>query len=255
MRTITPLHAYGKSDIGNRRSNNEDVFALLPHFGFFALADGVGGNNAGEIAAHETISYICRAVEEFIEETKEALTISELKDVVSAIIDNCNAYVYHIASQNITLEGMGTTICSAFLVDDHLIYAHVGDSRIYLLRGKTLFPLTVDHSLVNRVAAKKNISVLEAMTKVSKSVITRSIGKQPTVNPDVEAIELEDDDLILLCSDGLTDVTPNEEIAAVLCGAGSLEEKTNELIDLAKSKGGGDNITIITVSHGHLSRQ
>jgi PPM family protein phosphatase len=254
MHTLAEVVSFGKSDIGNSRGNNEDAFAILPDYGFFALADGMGGHNAGEIAAHETISFLCRSVEELVLGMDSPMSVQMLKKDLQDMLKQCNKYVHHIASQNITLAGMGTTLCVALIYGDTLIHAHIGDSRIYLYRNETLFLLTRDHSLINKVVDEKKISHKEARSTVSRSAITRSIGKQPTVVPEVEAIELEIGDLLLLCSDGLTDVVEESEITPVLQNASSLEDKTNELIQIAKSKGGSDNITIITVRNGNISR-
>ena len=247
MYALKTFRHFGKSDIGKVRKNNEDVFAMLPEHGFFALADGMGGHNGGEIAAHETISYLCRSFQEHFLATDDPASPAKLERRLHKAIEECNKYVHHVGKKNVTLKGMGTTICTALITEMTLIYCHIGDSRLYCLRRDTLTQLTKDHSLINKIVDEENVTESEARESVSPSIITRSVGTHPNVPIEISQFALEGGDKILLCTDGLTDLTSNEEIQEILKKDSPLENLTESLIDVAISHGGSDNITVILV--------
>lgn len=245
MPTVSELSYFGMSDIGHVRTNNEDAFVLMPEHGFFAIADGMGGHNGGEIAAHETLSHLSESVTEAF--TTHTPTPEETEKWLCESIAECNAYVHKLSRCNTSLTGMGTTICMTLFLENELIYAHVGDSRLYHFHGENLAPLTSDHSLVNKVAKEENISPTKARQIVKKGIITRSIGTHRTVKPEIETIPYTHGDTFLLCTDGLTDLVPDEMIEKILLTISDLEEATQNLIELAKSRGGRDNITVILI--------
>ena len=247
MPTIGTLTAFGMSDIGHVRKNNEDVFIVLPEYGFCAIADGMGGHNGGEIAAHETISHLSQSITSYLD--SHTLSCEETMQFIQKSIIECNQYVHNLSKHNSSLAGMGTTICIALFFDSQLLYAHVGDSRLYCHRNEFLLPMTNDHSLVNKVAKEQRIPVEAARASVKKGVITRSIGTHKNVIPELDLLSIEPGDIFLLCSDGLTDLVSDLEIENILNQNLSLEESTQKLITLAKSHGGRDNITVILANH------
>ncbi|MDN3508260.1 MAG: protein phosphatase 2C domain-containing protein, partial [Simkaniaceae bacterium] len=154
MPALKELSYFGMSDVGHVRKNNEDAFVLMPEYGFFAIADGMGGHNGGEIAAHETLSHLCQSViDAFATHTP---TLDETQMWLEQAIAECNAYVHKLSKCNTSLSGMGTTICMTLFLENELIYAHVGDSRLYHFQKEAITPLTSDHSLVNKFAKEKN---------------------------------------------------------------------------------------------------
>lgn len=231
--------AFGLSDIGVSRPNNEDVWIAMPEIGFFALADGMGGHQAGEVAAKEAIDHLSSSVKQ-IQPCDALSRMLELK----CAIEKANAWVYQISKEEESLNGMGTTLCCLIWTEDAVIYAHVGDSRIYRFRNQKLELLTQDHSLFTKwlKTGKESHSPFPY-----KNVITRAIGTAPKANPEVAICRHEEGDLYFLCTDGLTDVLELDEIEKILKLVPSLEMATSELIQQAKIKGSSDNITILMV--------
>lgn len=241
--------SFGLSDIGVSRSNNEDVWIAMPEIGFFALADGMGGHQAGEVAAKEAIEHLSRLVKT-IERCDPLSRMLELKSA----IEKANAWVYSLGKEEEALNGMGTTLCCLIWSEDAVIYAHVGDSRLYRFRNGKLELLTQDHSLF---AKWLKLSKESRTPFPYKNVITRAIGTAPKANPEVAICRHEEGDLYFLCTDGLSDVLTLEEIEKILNRSTTLEMASKRLIQKAKFKGSSDNITILMVqSDGNdLSRQ
>jgi len=224
------IKTFAKSDVGLVRQNNEDVFAVLHEENFFIVADGMGGHKAGEIAAQKAVDYMCGAIKTL----PEISCIHELSSKVQLFIESANYWVNHLGNKDPSLKGMGTTLCSLLLHEKRVLFSHVGDSRIYLLRENILNPLTTDHSVPHQIYTKKRI-------------LTRVVGTSPEVFPEIKHEEIRKGDIYLLCSDGLTDLLDDREIEKVINSKGSLEEKGDLLIQMAKSRGGHDNITLVLV--------
>ncbi|MBX7065987.1 MAG: protein phosphatase 2C domain-containing protein [Parachlamydiales bacterium] len=233
------LSVFGLSDIGVSRPNNEDVWIAIPEIGFFALADGMGGHQAGEVAAKEAIDHLSNSVKQ-IESCDPLSRMLELKSA----IEKANGWVYQLSKEEETLHGMGTTLCCLIWAEDAVIYAHVGDSRIYRFRNRKLELLTQDHSLFAKwlKAGKQSHTPFPY-----KNVITRAIGTAPKANPEVAICRHEEGDLYFLCTDGLTDVLTLDDIEKILHESATLEIASKTLIDKAKFKGSSDNITILMV--------
>src|SRR3990172_5110459 len=237
---LMPFHvdSFGCSDIGLVRKNNEDVWMCVPEKNFYLLTDGIGGHNAGEIAAKEAAESVCSSIEKMNLGVSQEEAYNYLKDTIIA----ANQHVYQLAATHAAWHGMGTTLCCFFLHEQTLIYAHVGDSRIYRFRNK-LDRLTQDHSLrqeiINRLQLKKSL----ASHLPLKNVITRAIGTYPKVEPEIDATAVNLHDIYFLCSDGLTDMVSDEEIEEILQNASSLEEACDTMVESAKCNGGNDNIT------------
>jgi len=232
-----PHLAYaGISDIGLIRPNNEDVWTALPESGFFALADGMGGHQAGEIAAKEAIEQLLRA-------------FHPGKDPVLAMhraIAHANQSVFDKGRSADHLHGMGTTLCCLYWGPSQIVYAHIGDSRIYRYRSAKLEQLTQDHSLFSRW---QRLGKPSHISYPYKNVITRAIGTARKVVPEISITPFEPGDLFLLCSDGLSDALSPQDIEQVIERSDSLEIMATRLIEKAKIKGSHDNITVLLVQN------
>lgn len=241
------LTSYGLSDIGLVRSNNEDVWFFLEESGFFALADGMGGHNAGEIAAKEAVRFVCSSIEELFVSSEKEWNIFDLCSFTKLSIENANSWVHHLGKKKKEYQGMGTTLCTLLFHERSLIYGHVGDSRIYRYRFGELKQLTTDHSLKNELISQGKFYESPSKPFPYKNVLTRAIGTHGNVEAEIHIAPVNPDDLYLMCSDGLTDCVSDQEISMVLQTFKKPKEIATELIEIAKKKGGNDNITIVSV--------
>lgn len=239
------LSSCGLSDIGLVRQNNEDVWVQLPEDGFFLLADGMGGHQAGEVAAREAANVLCQIVQKKITPIREASSLVELKDLLGKAIRHVNMLIFKMSRTKQELRGMGTTLCCLLFHEQGLIYAHVGDSRIYRLRGHQLEQLTKDHSLLRELVDQGELDEKQALDFLYKNIITKAIGTEPRVEPSVETIEVREDDVFFMCSDGLSDLLGLDEIEDLLLHSPSLHEAAARLVACANEKGGRDNITVV----------
>jgi PPM family protein phosphatase len=234
------LGAYARaSDTGKKRRRNEDSYVVAPPL--FAVADGMGGAQAGEVA-----SKLAAAA---LEETDSGSLHGEERLV--SLIQEANRRVHERASADPATSGMGTTMTVA-LVEDHVVtFGHVGDSRAYLVRAGRLEQLTEDHSLVNELLKSGKLSPKEAETHPQRSVITRAVGTDPDVDVDTFAVQAQEGDVFLLCSDGLTDMVDDEEILDLLDRYhDDLDRATKSLVSAANRGGGEDNITVVAFAIG-----
>jgi protein phosphatase len=220
----------GLSHPGRRRRRNEDAFVVSPPL--FAVADGMGGARAGEIASRLAAAAVR-------EEEGDRVDVTE-------VIREANRRVFERARDDASASGMGTTMTVALVEDDHVTIGHVGDSRAYRLRDRTLEQLTEDHSLVAELVRSGKLSPEEAETHPQRSVITRALGTEADVDVDIFSIETQPGDLFLLCSDGLTTMLEDERIVDVIGQhRGDLERAAKELIADANRSGGEDNVTVV----------
>ena len=231
------IESFGISDLGLVRGNNEDVFHEIPLHRFFVLADGMGGHNAGEIAAKEAVYHLSTSVCQIFSAEEQPDTQKSLPELIHKAILNANHWVHQLSEQKEELNGMGTTLCCLLLHDDSLICAHVGDSRVYRFR-EDLKQITADHSL-------------DPTSR--KHVITRAIGTSPHVEPDISITPIHPGDIHFLCSDGLTDYVSDTEISTILDTHSCITAASKKMIEIAKSKGGSDNITVLMVKVLHGS--
>lgn len=236
--------AYGHTDKGLVRDNNEDVWGGVPELGFFALADGMGGHRAGEVASRESIMTLCQLVEQTIGQ-HNGITLEETTEIVGHIIEQVNAKVYRLGTTDVSLKGMGTTLCCVQFHDDGVICAHVGDSRIYRLRQKKLEQVTADHSLLRELIDLGQLSESQASEFAYKNILTKGIGTESNIEPTFFISDLVNSDLYLMCSDGLSDMLSNREIEAVINQANSIKDAVKMLVAKANEKGGLDNITVV----------
>lgn len=250
--TSFTVESYGLSDLGLHRPNNEDVWAELPALKFYALADGMGGHQAGEVASKETILYLCDAIDAFFAK-KVNPAVDEVASALKQMIVDANSWIRNLSKQHPELSGMGTTLCCCLVYENNLIYAHVGDSRIYHF-NRTLTQLTQDHSLRQELLAKGNLDPKKAPSFHLKNIITRAIGTSSHVQPEVHIQPLKSGDQFILCSDGLSDYVSSVDIAKILQKKTSLKKAAIELIEQAKNNDGSDNITVLIikiVNHTH----
>ncbi len=229
------------SDKGISRTNNEDFILISEELSLFLLADGMGGHEAGEIASEEACRFVMQEVFEHRKKLKK-----KPKEIFEAAIEAANLHLLNMARENPTLDGMGTTIVLLYIDDYKYTLCHIGDSRAYKYDGKSLIKLTKDHSLVQKMIDDKVISEEEAKTHKYRNVITRSLGSPLEGKLDfVEGI-LKDDELILMCTDGLHDYVDLEEVKKLIEEDGV--DAINRIVHLANQAGGRDNCSVICVS-------
>jgi protein phosphatase len=230
LRVVEQAH---RSDTGRQRNANEDSFLASPPV--FAVADGMGGAQAGEVAsrlAAESFADVRRA-----DESPEAY--------LKTIAKTANARIHRLAQTDSSRSGMGTTLTAALIEDDEVGLAHVGDSRAYLFRDGRLKLLTSDHSLVEELRRSGRLTDEQAEDHPQRSIITRALGPEREVEVDTMTYRARPGDVYLLCSDGLTTMLREERIEAVLDASGSLDEAVELLVEEANDAGGRDNITVV----------
>ena len=223
----------GRTDVGRQRTANEDSLFVSPPV--FAVADGMGGAKAGEVASAVAVEAV-EAAGESSEPTEAQL---------AGIVRDANRRIYELAVADESRRGMGTTLTLAKVHGDEVSLAHVGDSRAYRMREGELSQLTRDHSLVAELERSGQITAEAAEHHPQRSIITRALGPEPDVEVDTYTLAGRDGDLFLICSDGLTSMISDEEVASILRSASSLDVAANALVRAANQSGGKDNITVI----------
>jgi serine/threonine protein phosphatase PrpC len=244
----------GVSDVGRVRSNNEDCFRILEPEQLFILSDGMGGEAHGEVAsalAVETIVKCCTGKTEDSASTWPDTAAhagwSEKTKRLENAVHRANQIIYEASEKNPEQHGMGATLTAIWVDGNKLSVAHVGDSRAYLLRGGALQQLTSDHSLVAEQVRRGMITAQEAEQSEMQSVLLRALGAQPEIAVDAEEQPLFAQDILLLCSDGLTRMVTEPEIAGALQAETNPEKAAKKLVALANESGGADNVTVIVV--------
>lgn len=231
------------TDIGKTRPQNQDSY-YVPSTDkqFFIVADGMGGQKAGSVASKIAVEIMSNYIDEYYnkENDKEGL----LKKAVA----HTNEIVYRLANENEELKGMGTTVVAALLSDDDIYIVSAGDSRCYLIRNEIISQLTTDNSYVEVLIQRGIITKEEATNHPDKNIITKAIGVEKNIDVDTQRIKAENGDILLLCSDGLTNMVKNEEILEIVLDKHSnLDECVSRLINKAMENGGKDNITVVLV--------
>lgn len=239
---------FSLTDTGMVRDNNEDSVALDPDNHVAILADGMGGYNAGEVASAMATTFVRSELGRWLAEGGSQASAREIKRAMEICIDNANRSIFNAANSQPQYAGMGTTLVMGVFQDSRTLIGHVGDSRCYRLRGGNFVQLTRDHSLLQEQLDAGLITPEQAQYATHKNLVTRALGVEDTVLLEVNEFRIEDGDLFLLCSDGLSDMLSDERMAAVLVTAGTLEEKANALVDAANDSGGRDNISVILAS-------
>ncbi len=240
------MEVFSKSDIGLVRTSNQDdcrfgVFS--PCCAWAVVCDGMGGANGGNVASAAAVELISEQIEELYD---EKLSKDQLSQLLIDIVQRANAHLFDIALSDPALEGMGTT-CELVLVKDKTIHVvHVGDSRTYAIRGGKIKQLTEDHSVVQEMVRRGEITPEEAMQHPNKNIITRALGIRPEVCIDYIEANFTYGDVLLICTDGLTNCATTGDIVKIV-HENRGEDMTNKLIEKAKDGGGTDNITVTVI--------
>jgi protein phosphatase len=251
-----PLLSYALTDVGLRRSHNEDSFFANDALGLYVVADGMGGHVAGEIASLTAV----QAIQEFVRNAEQDRdmtwpygidgTLSTVENLILSAVKIANHHICKMAADRPELSGMGTTIAGVKIHDGEASVFNVGDSRVYRVRGGEIAQLTTDHSWVNEQLQRRMITEEEARTHRWKNVITRALGNKANIDVDLTTIPVEDGDVLILCTDGLSGLVPDETILATLTEDGAdLTNACTDLIAQANAAGGHDNITVIVVRY------
>ena len=240
------MKGFAKTDVGKAREMNQDYYSIPSSesdLQLYILADGMGGYNGGEIAsrlaAETTKNYIQNNFKK-IEHDKEAI----LK-IVKDAMEYANMVVYEESKKDENLQGMGTTLDVCFIYNSKIYIGHVGDSRIYLIKKDIARKITKDHSYVQQLVEDKKITREEAEHHPKKNMLLKALGCTSYVEPDIRARNLEKDDILLMCSDGLTNMVEESKIYEVV--RENKEKAPEILVNLANNAGGYDNITVITI--------
>lgn len=240
-----------RSDVGLVRTNNEDHFAVEPSMNLFILCDGMGGQAAGEVASRMAVEILLAHCQEALRDPQASWEgayqeeFSAQTNRLASGIRLSNKAIFEAASGAASVSGMGCTVAAAHISGSVMSIAHVGDSRIYLFRNGQLRQLTQDHSLVWEQVRQGVLTPQEAEQSELSNVILRALGAEPAVEVDLDEMWVGPGDQVLLCSDGLTRMVSDEEIASVLSAATPPQEAADRLVELANEKGGEDNTTVI----------
>ena len=248
---MTSMEMYAATDVGRRRKHNEDCVKITPSHGIAVLADGMGGYNAGEVASAMAIDIITEELKQNLLSMPTAAIDSATGFTGESIllrnaIRHSNDAIYQAARTKTECAGMGTTVLAAVFYADRVTAAHVGDSRMYRLRDNILSHVTEDHSLIHEQVRRGLVTAADARNSSIKNLVTRALGIEQGVDPDIVEDTILPGDLYLLCSDGLTDVVSDEMIQQTMSRhSNQLENLATQLIHLANEAGGPDNISII----------
>ena len=237
------LKTFSITDIGRMRAVNQDYMYTsekpvgnLPNL--FLVADGMGGHKAGDYASRYAVEIISGMVGRTAEKNPA--------DILKTAIEAANEHIYSKAKEDVSLEGMGTTLVAATCLGKHLQVADVGDSRLYLV-GDEIRQITQDHSLVAEMVRLGNLDEELAKNHPKKNIITRAIGADEKVEIDFFSVELKAGEAILMCTDGLTNMLEDEEIRMIIKGQRDIVEKVEALVEEANKRGGMDNITVVLI--------
>lgn len=236
-----------QTDPGLTRKNNEDAAAFDELTGVVVLADGMGGYNAGEIASSMAATFIKSEMTRWLGEAGEQAQTGDIRRALEICVDNANRAVFEAARANAQYAGMGTTLVAGVFHGARFVVGHIGDSRCYRWRQGELVQVTKDHSFLQEQIDAGLLTPAEAALSGNKNLVTRALGVEASVPLELGENAVEAGDLYLLCSDGLTDMVPDSDMAAILAMPVSLEQRAQALVDAANGRGGRDNITVLLV--------
>ncbi len=240
------LDAVARTDKGLVRKSNEDAYSLLPEYGLVVIADGMGGHKAGEVASRIAVQKISDVLISGLDQMSDDLAATQ--DLLQQAVEQANQVIFDKAEQLLEYQGMGTTVVAGLFIKGRLFYAHVGDSRLYLLRNGRLIPLTSDHTLLQSLLNKGVFKTRREarLAGIPSSKLTRAVGLFEQVDVDSADIELKAGDVYLFCSDGLTDMVTDAMIGAVIQESLlNLPYAADLLLELALMQGGVDNISLV----------
>jgi PPM family protein phosphatase len=233
------------TDTGLAREANEDSVAFDIPSQLAVLADGMGGYNAGEVASGMATAFIKTELSRWLQEAGANANAKEVRRAMEICVDNANRAIFNAANANAQYAGMGTTLVVGAFHDARLLLGHIGDSRCYRLRGGEFVQITRDHSLLQEQIDAGIITPEQAEVSLNKNLVTRALGVEDAVLLEVHEHRVENGDLYLMCSDGLTDMVPDADVATILRQNTGLDERAQLLIDAANQNGGRDNISVL----------
>lgn len=238
---------YTRTDPGRARENNEDAVTVDDATQLCVLADGMGGYNAGEIASGMATAFIKSEMARWLSEAGKHAKVKEIKRALEICVDNANRSIFNASDSNPQYSGMGTTLVVGVFHGTTLILGHIGDSRCYRLRNGDLAQITRDHSLLQEQIDAGLITPEQATSSSIKNLVTRALGVEDAVQLELNEHEVEAGDCYLMCSDGLSDMVDDAQIASILGGSMPTEQKADSLVAAANEHGGRDNISVLLV--------
>ena len=242
------MKAWGKTNIGRTRTENQDSFFLdiMPEADMIlcVVCDGMGGAKAGGVASEFASSVF---IENMRSKLRMDMSVEYISEIISESVAQANIKVYEKSLSDKAYEGMGTTLVSAVLMGKQVVIGHVGDSRAYLLRPDGITRLTRDHSLVEDMVRMGDITEEEARNHPNKNLLTRAIGTTEEEKCDITIQEVNDGDFLLLCTDGLSSMVEEQEMLDEVYHGSEKQEICDRLINIANSRGGRDNITVVLI--------
>jgi protein phosphatase len=241
------LVAYGKTDKGLVREENEDVFCIEENLGLLAVADGMGGHASGEVASKMAMDILKDYLKEGKEPPSHGCNPGHLESTnrMTSGVKLASKTIYDASCSHSEWNGMGTTLSAVLLSGTRLAIAHVGDSRVYLIRGGIIEQITDDHTVVSEQLGRGLITKEEAVESAMRHVLTRALGTASEVDVDTDELTVSEGDKLVLCSDGLSELVSDDEILSVVLASNRPEAICDQLVKMANQKGGDDNITVI----------
>ncbi len=242
------MRFYSKTDIGKKRYSNQDAVAgkiISDNLAWMVVCDGMGGNNGGDIASKIAVEVISKNISDYLRENQSTDYIIGL---MKESVELASKVIFDESKKDEDLKGMGTTVVLSVISNNYLYVVHAGDSRAYLIRNSEIKQISVDHSMVQKMVEIGEITAKEARNHSQKNIITKALGVELNVNPDHSIIELNNKDIILLCTDGLSNHLEDNEICKMF-SKHSLEELPDILIDKCNARGGKDNITVSLIEY------
>jgi len=242
---------YGLTDVGSVRNQNQDAIFYCnekvgPFPNLFAVADGMGGHKAGEVASHLALAEFTTHIQNF--RAKDFIPKENFLDVFIEAAQVASAKVLEQAASDENMQGMGTTLSACTITPDTIYTVHIGDSRIYVITPQSIKQITKDHTYVNELVKTKHITAEEARTHPRRHVLTKVLGTQEHLDADCDIFAVGGTTAVLLCSDGLTNMVDDETIRKIATGGGYVADRTKRLIDEANKNGGQDNISVVLVN-------
>lgn len=242
------MRIVAKTDIGRVRDSNQDSYAAgeLPGgVAWAVVCDGMGGAAGGNVASSTAVKMISQQI---TAQYRDGMSGNSIRNMLASAVAAANVSIFDLARSNPELHGMGTTVVAAILSDHMARVAHVGDSRAYKISSEGLIQMTRDHSVVQELVETGRLTPDEAKAHPRKNIITRALGVDETVDIDFCEDRMEPDDVLLLCTDGLTNYLETDEIFQIAKNSGYYES-AQQMVDLANQHGGGDNITVVAITY------
>ena len=244
---MMPIKVSAISDIGKVRKGNEDSFGVFQDTSLFIVADGMGGHKAGDIASKLAVETIYQVLRE--SKHSDDLRFEQISHYLNDSIQKANSKIFEEGKKNPGQAGMGTTVVVTWIKNDNATIAYVGDSRAYLLRKNNLRQITSDHTLVNDYLTKGLLQLNEVDHHPLRHVLSRAVGPQEQVEADILCVPLQPGDILLLCTDGLSNMLSKDKMEDILISPESIETKTQRLINQALDSGGSDNVTAMLIQY------